>query len=83
MVAGFYLTRHGAQVTPVPGAGIVLGFLLVATGFIMHTLNLGQAIWALIKLKMRGIPYFAVGMTMFLGTSELLWVLIQQFMAKG
>lgn len=82
MVAGFYLARHGAQVNPFPGSGIVFGILLVLTGFAMHTLNLTQAIWALIKLKMRVVPYFVLSMTMFLGTSELLWVLIKQFMQK-
>lgn len=83
MVAGFYLAQHGAQVNHFPGAGIVFGVLLVVAGFSLHVLNLCQAIWALVKLKMRVVPYFVLSIAMFLGTSELLWVLIKQFMHKG
>lgn len=80
MVAGFYLVQHGAQVNNFPGAGIVFGVPLVLTGFVLHALNLFQAIWALVKLKMRVVPYFVLSIAMFFGTSELLWVLIKQFM---
>lgn len=82
VVAGFYLAKHGGQVSNFPGAGIVFGLLLVATGFLAYCLNLVQAIWALIKLKMRFAPYFIISMILFLGTSELLWVLVRQLMAK-
>lgn len=83
MVAGFYLVQHGAQVNNFPGAGIVFGILFVLAGFSLHALNLCQAIWALVKLKMRVVPYFILSMAMFLGTSELLWVLVKQYMRKG
>ncbi len=83
MVAGFYLAQHGAQVNNFPGAGIVFGILLVVAGISLYALNLCQAIWALVKLKMHGVPYFLFNMAMFLGTSELLWVLIKQYMHKG
>lgn len=83
MVAGFYLAQHGAQVNHFIGAGIVFGTLLVVAGFSLYALNLCQAIWALVKLKMRVVPYFILSMAMFLGTSELLWVLIKQYMQKG
>jgi hypothetical protein len=83
IVAGFYLAQHGAQVNHFPGAGIVFGVLLIVTGFSLHALNLCQAIWALVKLKMRVVPYSILSIAMFLGTSELLWVLIKQFMHKG
>lgn len=83
MVAGFYLAQHGAQVNNFPGAGIVFGILLVVVGFSLYVLNLCQAIWALVKLKMHVVPYFIFSMAMFLGTSELLWVLIKQYMHKG
>lgn len=83
MVAGFYLAQHGAQVNNFLGAGIVFGVLLVVVGFSLYALNLCQAIWALVKLKVRVVPYFILSMVMFLGTSELLWVLIKKYMGKG
>jgi hypothetical protein len=83
MVAGFYLAQHGAQVNHFPGAGIVFGILLVVAGFSLYVLNLCQAIWALVKLKIRVVHYFILSMAMFLGTSELLWVLIKQYMRQG
>lgn len=82
MVAGFYLAQHGAQVNNFPGAGIVFGILLVVAGLGLYALNLCQAIWALVKLKMHVLPYFVLSTAMFLGTSELLWVLIKQYMHK-
>lgn len=83
IVAGFYLVQHGAQVNNFPGAGIVFGILLVVAGFGLYTLNLCQAIWALVKLKMHVFPYFIFSMAMFLGTLELLWVLIKQLLNKS
>jgi len=82
MVAGFYLVEHGSQLNRFPGAGITFGTLLLLTGLSLQALNLCQAIWALVKMKMRIIPYFILSAIMFLGTSELLWVLIQQYMHK-
>lgn len=82
MVAGFYLFRHGAQVNSFPGSGIVFGFVLVLTGLVAYILNFTQAVWALVKLKMRIVPYSIFSMAMFFGTSELLWVYVKQFMQK-
>lgn len=83
VVAGFYLAQHGAQINNFPGAGIVFGILLVVTGFSLYVLNLSQAIWAVVRLKMHVVPYFILSMVMFLGTLELLLVLIKQYMLKG
>ncbi len=83
MVAGFYLAQHGAQVNNFPGAGIVFGSLLVAAGFGLYILNLVQAIWALGKRKMHVVPHLILSMAMFIGTTELLWVLIKQYAHKG
>lgn len=82
IVAGFYLVRHGAQVNPFPGSGFVFGVLLVIAGFLAYILNFTQAVWAIIKLKMRVVPYFVLSMTLFFGTTELLWVLVKQLMQK-
>ncbi|MDR7148756.1 hypothetical protein J2W49_000684 [Hydrogenophaga palleronii] len=82
IVAGIYLAQHGAQANNFPGAGIVFGILLVATGFALYVLNLCQSIWAIAKLKV-GTFYLISSMAVFLGTSELLWVLIKQYMHKG
>jgi hypothetical protein len=83
IVAGFYLAQHGSQVNNFPGAGIVFGIVLIVAGFSLYALNLCQAIWVLVKLKMHLAPYFILSMVMFLGTSELLWVLIKQYIHKG
>lgn len=83
IVAGVYLYQHGAQVNNFPGAGIVFGILFGVAGFGLHVLNLGQAIYALVKLKMHVVRYFIFSLAMFLGTSELLLVLIKKYMSKG
>lgn len=82
MVAGFYLSQHGAA-NPFHNSGIFFGILLVLAGFVIYVLNVMQAVWALVKLKMRMVPYFILSMIIFLGTSELLWVLIKQHMQKS
>lgn len=41
-----------------------------------------QAVWALVKLKMRVVPYFIFSTAMFFGTSELVWVYVKQLMQK-
>lgn len=66
VVAGFYLAEHGSQLNKFPGTGIMLGTLLLLTVLILQALNLFQAIWALVKMKMRVIPYFMLSVTIFL-----------------
>lgn len=84
MVAGLYLFKNGAElINYFPDAGKVLGVILVATGFSLHVFNFCQAIWALVKLKMRVVPYFILSTVMFFGASGLLWAFIQQYMYKG
>ncbi|BEV72624.1 hypothetical protein THUN1379_21060 [Paludibacterium sp. THUN1379] len=83
VVAGYYLAQHGAQVSHFTGAGIVFGTLLIVSGISLYAINLCQAFWALVKLKIRYVPYSVFSMTIFLGTSELIWVLIKQNMHKG
>ena len=83
MVAGFYLLQHGSLVNHFPGAGVVFGVLLIVVGLILYSLNLTQVIFVFVKLKMRFVFYFIFSMTVFLGTLELLWVLIRQFIQKS
>ncbi|WP_421237767.1 hypothetical protein [Aeromonas jandaei] len=83
MAAGLYLAQHGAQVNHFFGAGVIFGSILVVTGLALYILNICQAIWVLLKLKIPFVPYFVSGMAIFLGTMELLVVLFKQFFDKN
>ena len=78
MVAGFYLFKHGATVSSWPGAGYVFGTLLLLSGFLLFALNMVQPIWAMAKLKVPILPYMVVRFIIFLGASELFWVMIKR-----
>lgn len=83
IAAGVYLFLHGAQVNDFPGAGIVFGSLLMVTGVCLYGLNFCQSIAAILKLKVRVVPYIILSSAMFFGSLELLSVLIKQYIQKG
>lgn len=78
MIAGFYLFKHGAVVSPWPGAGYVFGTLLLLSGFILLVLNMVQPIWAMAKHKIRMLPYMIVSLIILLGASEFFWVIFKR-----
>lgn len=78
MIAGFYLFKHGAVVSPWSGAGYVFGTLFLLSGLLLLVLNIVQPIWALAKHKIRMLPYMIVSLIIFLGSSELVWVAIKR-----
>ena len=79
IVAGFYLFKYGAIINNFPGARVVMGVSIMLLGFFLLTLNIGQAIIALTKFKISMILYFIFSMVLFLGATELVWVLVRQF----
>jgi len=83
LVAGFYLFKHGGQTLGFTWSGVVFGLLFLIVGFMLYCLNFVQVIWALIKLKVRVLPYLIISLILFAGTSELLWVLVRQLIEKS
>jgi len=75
--AGLYLWKHGGQVHYFPGAGIILGSLLVAIGLIFGALNLGQLILSFLKLKIPKTPYLILSTASVLAFLELQLVLLK------
>ena len=81
MIAGFYLIANGSIVSPIPGTGLVLGTLLLLSGFLLMVLNLLHPIWAMAQYKVKMLPYMVISIILFLSASELTWVIIKRAMS--
>lgn len=81
IVAGFYLISNGSIVSNIPGAGIVLGSLLLLSGFLLMIFNLLHPIWAMVQFKVKMLPYMVISIILFLSACELTWVIIERSMS--
>ena len=67
MSAGAYLFQ---STNLIPWIGPFIAVMLMVIGFLLTVFNIAQPIWAMVKFKVKAVPYFIVSTLLFLGAIQ-------------